>query len=226
MLAIIQSRMSSKRLPGKALMLLEGRPILARVVDRVKEASMVSRIMVATSDSVDDDQIALYCKAHGIECFRGSLDNVAFRLSSAAIFAKADCFVRINGDSPLIDPDIIDAGILKYKSGNYDLVTNVQIRTFPKGQSVEVIRVTSFLRMQSKLKETYDMEHVTTAYYRNSSDYKILNFESTNISGSDIQLSVDDLGDFKDITKILRSTDGVGVNYQSLIEIYQLLKNE
>jgi spore coat polysaccharide biosynthesis protein SpsF len=225
MLAIIQSRMSSKRLPGKALMLLDGRPLIARVVDRVKEASMVSRIIVATSNSVDDNQIALFCDAHGIECFRGSLNDVASRLSEAAMFAKVDCFVRINGDSPLIDPDIINTGIVIYNSGNYDLVTNVQIRTFPKGQSVEVIQVASFLEMQAKLEAAYDMEHVTTAYYRNSSDYKIFNFESANISDSDIQLSVDDLGDFRDITNILRSIDGVSANYQSLIDAYRLLKS-
>jgi spore coat polysaccharide biosynthesis protein SpsF (cytidylyltransferase family) len=88
----------------------------------------------------------------------------------------AEEFIRISGDSPLIDPKVIDMAIAEYRCGFYDLVTNVLHRTFPKGQSVELVRSSSFKRMYGDLISFDDREHVTKAFYRSESNFKIMNF--------------------------------------------------
>ena len=140
MLVIIQARLSSVRLPGKVLRPLAGRPMLAQLVDRLKMAKRVGAIIVATSTETDDDAIARFCADMGVRCFRGPVADVAERLTEAAEDAGAEAFVRINGDSPLMCPAIVDAVIELYEAQDVDLATNVQTRTFPRGLSVEVIR--------------------------------------------------------------------------------------
>jgi spore coat polysaccharide biosynthesis protein SpsF (cytidylyltransferase family) len=220
MIAIIQSRISSKRLPGKALMVLDNRPLLSHVVTRVKAAKLVTRVIVATSDSDDADVIHLYCLENGVECFRGSLDDVAFRFAEAAIAVNTDSFVRISGDSPLIDPAIIDIAISHYNSGNYDLVTNVQKRTFPKGQSVEVVRLATFLEMYKQIDSAFHKQHVTAAFYE-SPTYKIYNFIKEGVPEPNIQLSIDTKQDFDLIKKILKKIGQDNADCQKLIEIYR-----
>ena len=98
-------------------------------------------------DLMDDDKIENFCIEKDIPCFRGPLEDVAKRMLDAAQYYKKDAFVRINGDSPLIDPCIISNAIKIYQNKNYDLVTNVFPRSFPIGQSVEVIRTSTFNKM-------------------------------------------------------------------------------
>ena len=148
---IITSRMSSKRLPEKALHQLQGKPMLRHVHDRLLKCKKVSRIIVATSVEKDDDAIADYCNIHGISVFRGSLNDVSKRLIDCVYKYPCDAFVRISGDSPLIDPKLVDKVIEAYSEKFYDLCTNVFVRTYPKGQSVEVIRTKTFLRAQKTL---------------------------------------------------------------------------
>jgi spore coat polysaccharide biosynthesis protein SpsF len=225
MIAIIQSRMSSVRLPGKALRLIGNKSLLSHVITRVKTAKLVSRVIVATSDAVEDDDIQLFCLENGIECFRGSLEDVAFRLSMAAMSVNADSFLRINGDSPLIDPGIIDKAISLYCSGEYDLVTNVQYRTFPKGQSVEAIRLDSLLKMYRLIDSAFHKEHVTTAFYENSESFNILNFIKDGDPASEIQLSVDTAEDFLLIEAILKRVNQETSNYQEIINAYHNMMN-
>ena len=140
MLAIIQARLSSQRLPNKLLIKVEDSCIIDKVVYRLKQSKFISHILIATSDTPNDDALDMHCKKKGIDTFRGNLNNVAERLCFAAMSLNQSCFVRVNGDSPLIDPTIIDDAIDIYNNNNdFDLVSNVLDRTFPKGQSVEVI---------------------------------------------------------------------------------------
>ena len=202
MLLIIQARMSSIRLPGKVLMSISGRPMLERVCDRVMQSGDVRKVVIATSSHSSDDPIEQFCYLRNFSCFRGSLDDVAGRFLSVIQREGAEEFIRISGDSPLIDPKIIDKAVQEYKHGKYDLVTNVLHRTFPKGQSVELIRSSSFERMYDDLINLDDREHVTKAFYRNPSAYKIKNF-SAEISAGEFQLSVDTLEDFERISSII-----------------------
>ena len=108
MLVIIQARMNSNRLPGKVLRELHGKPVLGWTIKRVREASQIKRIIVATSHHQSDDPIEDYCRSTGEVCYRGSLNNVANRFAEILKIEKAEAFVRISGDSPLIDPQIVE----------------------------------------------------------------------------------------------------------------------
>ncbi|HEX5425733.1 MAG TPA: NTP transferase domain-containing protein [Candidatus Acidoferrales bacterium] len=194
MLAVIQARFSSTRLPGKVLRPLVGRPMLVHLFHRLRMAKRVDEIVVATSTENDDDAIVRLCGEIGVRHFRGPLDDVAERLAQAAEEASAAAFVRISGDSPLICPNIVDAVIALYEMEDVDLATNVQARTFPKGLSVEAIRIDALRRAQ-KLMRLGDAEHVTPPFYRHASQFRIVNLASGHDWGA-VQMSVDTPEDF------------------------------
>lgn len=202
MLAVIQARFSSARLPGKVLRPLAGRPLLARLIERLKLAKHVNEIVVATSTAKDDDTIAALCADMGVQCRRGPLDDVAERLARAAEDARAEAFVRINGDSPLVSPNVVDAVIALYGKQDVDLATNVATRTFPKGLSAEVIRVAALRRAQ-KMMRPGEAEHVTAVFYRCPSDFRIANLASGHDWGA-IQMSVDTQDDLTLTEKMFR----------------------
>lgn len=203
MLAIVQARLSSARLPGKVLRELAGQPMLGRVHSRLSCARHLSQIIVATSDDPSDDAICDYCRAQAIAYDRGPLDNVAQRFLDCAHRARADAFLRICADSPLIDPALVDQAIALHATGNADLTTNTQQRTFPKGQSVEIVRTAALADALQKMQDVADQEHVTRYLYQHPDQYRIQNFASDEPFG-EVQLSVDTQADFDAIAAILQ----------------------
>jgi spore coat polysaccharide biosynthesis protein SpsF len=163
--------------------------MLGALIGRLAQASSISAIMIATSDRMDDDAIADFCTTTRTACFRGALDNVAARLADAAHDAGATAFARVSGDSPFMDPDLVDAVVALFERSDVDLATNVQERTFPKGQSVEVVRVDALRRAQAMMAPG-EAEHVTPVFYRRSDDFRIANLASGRDWGT-IQMSVD-----------------------------------
>jgi len=188
-LTIVQARMSSRRLPGKVIRPLGGVPMLGALIDRLTRTRSISAIVVATSDGPDDDAIADFCAKTRAACFRGPLDDVAARLADAAQRAGAMAFVRVSGDSPFMDPDLVDAVVDLFERQDVDLATNVQARTFPKGQSVEVVRLDALRRAQAMMAPG-EAEHVTPVFYRRPHDFRIANLASGHDWGA-IQMSVD-----------------------------------
>lgn len=207
MLAIIQARMSSSRLPGKALLPMLGIPLIQRVYDRLTLVTGITKIVIATSDERSDDVLCEYCSQQNIPYFRASLDDVALRLLSCAKRERVDSFIRISGDSPLIDPAVVDKGISLYNRSPCDLATNVLVRSYPKGQSVEVIRTEALADLYDNLVKLSDREHVTSYFYAHPKRYTIKNFSSGRLMGN-IQLSVDTCEDFKALERILCCTGG------------------
>ncbi len=136
---IIQARMSSQRLPDKVLTMVNGKPLLQYLLERLTHCSSIDQIVVATSEDKSDDPIAVFCHEYGALCFRGPLQNVAKRFYMALEKYNLDAFVRVCCDSPMLDQKLIDQGV-KLFNGEYDLVTNTLRRSYPVGQSVEVIR--------------------------------------------------------------------------------------
>jgi spore coat polysaccharide biosynthesis protein SpsF len=207
MLIIIQARMSSSRLPGKVLRPLAGRPMLAWLIKRVEQARAASGLIVATSRQADDDPVDAFCSQVGLRCFRGPLDDVAERLAAAAEETGAAAFVRICADSPLMSPEIIDDLAALYGATGVDLATNVQTRTFPKGLSVEVVRVAA-LRRAKKMMLRGEAEHVTPVFYRRPSEFRIVNLTSGGDWGA-IQMSVDTAEDLAVAERMLERSDGL-----------------
>jgi spore coat polysaccharide biosynthesis protein SpsF len=176
--AIVQARSSSERLPGKVLLEVEGKPVLQYVLERLAHAELLATAIVATSEDAADDGIARLCARLGVECDRGPLDDVAGRLLGSAEKRGLDAFVRVNGDSPLLDQRLVDQAVRLLRAGDCDLVTNVFPRTFPRGESVEAITTEALRRAYARMEESEDLEHVTRFLYRHSSEFRIRNFAS------------------------------------------------
>ncbi len=200
MLCIIQARSNSRRFKNKALHLIYGIPLIQHVVNRIRKSKEISKIIVASSFKKSDDQLISYLKKNKTKFFRGDLENVALRLYETANKNKAKYFVRISGDSPMIDPKLIDKAIkISKKVKEYDIITNVFPRTFPNGQSVEVIKTLTLKKNLKNFSKT-DKEHVTKFFYKNSKKFNIKNFVFDK-KVEKIKMSIDTKKDLKVIIK-------------------------
>ena len=142
MIVIIQARSSSKRFPRKILFKIKKKLLIDHVISRVNLSKKIKKIIVSTSSHKSDNELVSHLKKNRISYYRGSLKNVALRLYYTAKKYRSNFFIRISGDSPLINFKIIDKAFEIFIKSNkkLDLVTNIYPRTFPKGQSVEIIR--------------------------------------------------------------------------------------
>jgi len=218
---IIQARLNSLRLPKKVLTKVNGIPLLEYLLNRLTKIFDKSQIFIATSNQYEDNPIHQYCINNNFLFFRGSLEDVAKRMLDTAKQINARSFVRINGDSPLIDPVIIQRAIKIYQKGNYDLVTNTLPRSYPIGQSVEVIRTSSFEKTYKKMSTTDHFEHVTKYYYEHPDEFRIRNF-SNERDLSSYRLVVDTPEDLKRIEEIIVSMTKPHTEYSldDLIDLY------
>ena len=198
--------MSSKRYPCKVLHPVSNKNILQFIIERLNLIPLLKDIFVATSIEKSDLPIKQFCNENDIKCFRGDLNDVAGRFNSLLNTFPCDAFVRVNGDSPLIDHNIISKGISMFNNGNYDLVTNVLTRTYPKGQSVEVVNSKTFQKTYLKMYRSDYLEHVTKYFYNNENEFNIKNFESKK-QLENIQLSVDTYEDMKMFESIVYKMD-------------------
>jgi len=181
---IIQARMGSTRLPGKVMMTVDkNNPILYYVVSQLRHCKFLDKIVIATTDLKEDDEIIEFAQKLGIDYFRGSSSDVLDRYYQCAIKFSFSNVVRITSDNPLIDPEIVDQVIKKFYSDSYDYVSNTLPRTFPYGTEAEIF---TFKALQIAWKETkilYDREHVTPYLYNNPNKFKIKSLvHSKNLS--------------------------------------------
>jgi spore coat polysaccharide biosynthesis protein SpsF (cytidylyltransferase family) len=167
--------MSSKRLPGKALINLCGKSLLERVIGHARNISNINHFCLATSTDESDDCLELMAKNLGIECYRGSLENVTLRAIGAAKKNGYDSFVRICGDRPFIDSKIYESMINSHLFNKNDLTTNIFPRTVPPGLTCEIILTKSLEKMYSLTDEKQDLEHVTRFFYNSTDIFKIQN---------------------------------------------------
>lgn len=176
-IAIIQARMGSTRLPSKVLKNLGGQPMLAHVVNRTRRVKTLDAVVVATTTQLADDVIAYLCKEQDWPCFRGSEDDVLDRYYRAASIFRADVVVRITSDCPLIEPEIIDRVVNKLLScyPEVDYVSNSLVRTFPRGLDVEVIGFSALKKAWQEDDNLAWREHVTPYIYRHPEKFKIRN---------------------------------------------------
>jgi spore coat polysaccharide biosynthesis protein SpsF (cytidylyltransferase family) len=154
--------MASTRLPGKALLPLGGgHPLLWHVVSRVQQAKRLDGVVVATGTDSANDPIAAFCRSEGWPCFRGSEADVLDRFYLAALWHKADLIVRVSGDSPLVDPAVVDALVEMALRPGVSYATNTDPPTWPDGQDVEVCTADALHMAWLKAKLHSDREHVT-----------------------------------------------------------------
>ncbi len=172
-MAILQARMSSTRLPGKVLRPILGRPMIERQMERLRRAASLDPIVVATSTLPGDDVIASWCADAGVGCYRGDLDDVLGRFLGALKAAGwPEHFVRLTADCPLADPGLIDTAVAAHLASGADYTHAQDGRTFPKGLDVEVCH-TAVLRALEREAVGEDREHVTRFIYTHPERYRI-----------------------------------------------------
>ena len=200
MLLIIQARSNSKRFKSKILYPIYGIPLIQHVINKVNKSKKIKELVVSTSKQKTDNELVNYLNSKKINFFRGSLNNVTLRLYETAKKYNSKYFIRISGDSPLIDYRILNKAINLYKKSNdVDLITNVYPRTYPKGQSVEIIK-NSIIKKNLRKFSLFDKEHVTTFFYKNAKNFKIKNLRSKK-KYSFKNLSVDTIKNLNNIIK-------------------------
>jgi glutamate-1-semialdehyde 2,1-aminomutase len=200
-LAILQARVSSSRLPQKVLKPILGIPMLARQIERVQRSRLIDKLLVATSSDPSDDSIEELCHVLKVTCFRGSLDDVLDRLYQAAFPYQPDHVVRLTGDCPLADPDLIDRIIGIHQNGLFDYTSNTITATYPDGLDVEVIRFACLEEAWKEADLPSHREHVTPFIYQQPQRFK-LGYDKNDHDLSHLRWTVDESVDFELVAKI------------------------
>jgi len=199
-IALIQARMSSIRLPNKVMKPIGGVPMIELLLKRLAKAKEVDQIIVATSDNKCNIPLITHVQNIGFAYEKGSENDVLDRYLKAALLHQADAIVRITGDCPLVDPELVDEMILRFKDLNVDYISNVDPPTYPDGLDIEVFTLEALKKASRETNNLFDREHVTP-YLRKPGIYKtdvILNSEDL----SSMRWTVDEVSDFKVIEKV------------------------
>ena len=217
--AVIQARMGSTRLPGKVLKKIGGKPVLGILVSRLKNSKQLDEIVIATTTQSDDDSIEVLSKELGVGCYRGSEEDVLKRYVEAADLFNADVVVRVTSDNPLTDAELMDELIethLKTES-DYSYCNDT-----PLGISTEIINTNILNSVDEKADAITDREHVTLYIRSHPQDFEILNFRSGFLN-EDIRLTIDTEEDFKLMNII---NDDLGeLNNLKTLEVIEFLEN-
>lgn len=199
--AIIQARCGSSRFPNKVFSLIDGKPLLWHVVNRLKYVKQIDDIVVATTRNVIDDEIEKWCKNNDVKCYRGSENDVLNRFYNASLLFPSEVVVRITADDPLKEPAVIERTISEYLTGKYDYVTNNYPPTYPEGLDCEVFSSRLLEEMDKKSCNQYEREHVTQYVFKHIDDYSIGNIlNDENLSY--LRWTIDTEDDLKMIQEI------------------------
>ncbi len=201
---VIFSRLDSKRLPGKALKPFAGRPLLGHVIDRARASKSPDTVIVATSDRPTDDPIAAFAEKEGVTVFRGSAMDVLGRALDAAEAFGLTALGRVCGDSPFIDPALMDRMIETHREVAPEVTTNLHPRTYPAGMSFEIISIDALRRLGGLATDAADREHMTACIYKHPDRFRIHNVAS-GIDGSEkVPLTVDSADDLVQANWLVR----------------------
>lgn len=217
-IAIIQARMSSQRLPGKVIKLINGQPMIVQIYNRVKKSKNIDEIIVATSNEADDDELCKICSENGINVFRGSLEDVLCRFYICAENANADCIVRLTGDNCLVDAELIDRAINIFIREKVDYLS--YCKELPLGMSTEVFSFAALKKCHEETNNKECREHVTLYMYKNNEEFNCLKFSDGNLDDfSNVRLTVDTLEDFNVAEKIYENFQGQDFGYKDIISL-------
>jgi spore coat polysaccharide biosynthesis protein SpsF len=174
--ASIEARMGSSRLPGKVLMDIAGKPALSRLLDRLRAVPNLDDIVLATSTASVDDALVEWAKREKVDYFRGSEDDVLDRVVRAQAKAGSEIVVEVTGDCPLLCPDIIELGIETFHANSCDVVSNCgTVATFPQGADVQVFPWARLKEVADKIDDPPAREHVALYFYEHPEQYRIVN---------------------------------------------------
>jgi spore coat polysaccharide biosynthesis protein SpsF len=197
---IIQARLGSSRLPGKVLLDIGGKSMLARVVRRSARAN-IDQIVIATTTKPSDEPLIDKARSLGAEVFLGPEDDVLSRYYLAAVEFKADVVLRVTSDCPLIDPDVINKNLMAFDNHKADYATNTITRTYPRGLDVEVFSFDALQRAWKGADQYYQRAGVNEYVHENPSLFKIASVENDS-DESWARWTVDEPSDLEFIRKI------------------------
>jgi len=221
--AIVQARMSSTRLPGKVLMDIAGTSMLARSVRRLSRVESLSEVVVATTIEKSDDPIVEQCEINGWKYFRGSQEDVLDRYHAAATSFRADSVVRITSDCPMIDPGIVDAVLDEYVKweGDVDYLSNmIPRRTYPRGLDTEVFTFDALDLAWRQDKNPSLREHVTQYILRHPGIFRIRGIMN-DIDYSSMRWTVDTPEDLRFARTVLENFQNDQFTWKEIVEFLQ-----
>lgn len=218
--AIIQARMGSTRLPGKVMKLLMNNPVLWHIVQIINNVSIINDIIIATTTLSEDDIIESFGHYYGIHVIRGSVYDVLDRFRIAVIKTKAEIIIRITGDNPCMSVDVIESVLEKHINLKNDYTSNNLIRTFPRGLDIEVINKDILEQIWKTTSDQNDREHVTLYLRKNIKNYKTYNLKAKGqLNRPDLRLSLDTTEDFQLINNIYKHCyDGTPIKLINIIK--------
>ncbi len=222
-IAFIQARMSSSRLPGKVLKTVMNKPLLLWQIERLSKAAILDEIVVATSDSFEDDPIFELCQQNGVSCFRGSLNDVLGRIYFAAQRHNATTAVRLTGDCPLLDYRIVDRVVREHFTYGADVTSNSKKPIYPDGMDVEVCSFEALERAYSSASKLSEREHVTLFFYNHPEQFFVRHCKALKENLSHLRLTVDEAEDFEKVRLIIEALAPVNPFF-SLEDILEFLR--
>lgn len=222
-IAVIQARMGSTRLPGKVLLPILGRPMLSLQIERIKRAKLIDQIVIATSGHPSDLPIQQFAQENGILCIRGAVDDVLDRYYQAAKRTQAEHIVRLTGDCPLSDPDVIDAVVRHHVRHHEDYTSNVHPPTYPDGFDVEVLTMRALQEAWNNADAASEREHVTS-YFRRELPHVARGNISHDSDVSDIRLTVDEPEDYEVVKRVFEGLVAMGTGF-GLSDVLALLQD-
>lgn len=210
--ATIEVRMTSSRLPGKMMLTCLGKTMLEHMVARVKRAACLDDIIIATTLNDTDDVITREATRLNVKYFRGSEDNVMSRVLGAAQAFKADIIVELTGDCPLMDPALIDHALAQYSTSGVDYLSNLEITEFkaglahPLGYAVQVFSTAILADAYARTEDPLDYEHVSRYLYQTPERYSVKYLPTPKLQrGPAMSVTLDTQQDFQVICHVLKA---------------------
>ena len=201
--AIVQARIGSTRLPGKVLKDISGKPMLWYLISRLKYSTRTDDLVLAIPESRQNDQLEDFAQRHKLHYFRGSEEDVLARYYGAATKFGAEVIVRLTADCPLIDPEVTDRIIEEHLSSGADYTSNTMKRTFPRGLDTEVFSFQALHVAYQAAREDYEREHVTPYIYQHPDLFRLKSVEANGkLRRPDLRLTVDTGEDLRLIKEI------------------------
>ncbi|HJO97093.1 MAG TPA: glycosyltransferase family protein [Rhodospirillales bacterium] len=190
--ASIEARMASSRLPGKVLADIAGKPALQRLLDRLYAAQQIDAIVLATTTGEVDDPLAQWANDAGLPCHRGSEDDVLRRVVEAQQSMSSDVVVEINGDMPLLDPAVVDRAVERFFQGGCDVVSTTWKPSYPQGIDAQVFRLEDLERVANTIQDPTVREHVSLYFYEHPKRYQVVHLEAPpRLRRPDVRLVLD-----------------------------------
>lgn len=220
-IAVLQARMSSTRLPGKVLLRVCSKPMLQHQIERVRRSRLISTLVIATSTDLSDDAVATLCEDLQVPVYRGSLDDVLDRMVRAAQPYRPQWLVRLTGDCPLADPAVIDEVIAAARDHDVDYASNTLEPTFPDGLDVECIRFAALEQAWREATKPSEREHVTPFVHTRPGRYKLHGVRHSS-DCSALRWTVDEAADFVFVSQVFEHLYPANPEF-SMQDVFDLL---